>query len=181
MRTRAAADLAPRVVFSALLEGSDNETGWSVAAGADGSEYVVGNTWSSDFPTTERAYDRTLDGQEDVFFARIDPTGSHLMYLTLLGGRYSDNAIAVAVGSPSSASDGRPRGPVSASRSSASSGHSNALAGEMATTCTVSGSSRPDTLIGTPRRDVICGGRATMSSPERDGATSSSAVPGTIR
>jgi hypothetical protein len=76
--------------------GSDCRSG--VALGPDGSIYVVGTTESADFPTTPGAYDR-VGGTvvcpvgpdcSDAFVARLDPTGSRLIYATYLGGSGSD-------------------------------------------------------------------------------------------
>jgi hypothetical protein len=76
--------------------GSDCQS--SVARGPDGSIYVVGTTESADFPTTSGAYDR-VGGTDacpvgpdctDAFVARLDPTGSRLIYATYLGGSGSD-------------------------------------------------------------------------------------------
>lgn len=73
-----------------------------IALGADASVYVAGNTVSPDFPTTPGAYDRFLDlsqyvGNPDGFVARIDPTGSDLIYSTLFGGKWTDQVAGVAV------------------------------------------------------------------------------------
>lgn len=64
--------------------------------------YVTGQTFSSDFPTTAGAYQRSLVGTSDAFVARLDTTAdASLVYSTYLGGREdpgrgeAGNAIAV--------------------------------------------------------------------------------------
>ena len=58
---------------------------------------VVGTTNSSDFPTTEGAYDRTHNGADDIFVAKLSPDGRSLIYATYLGSNYQDSGIAIAV------------------------------------------------------------------------------------
>ncbi len=83
--------------------GSDCQS--DVAIGPDGSIYVVGSTESPDFPVTPGAYD-TVGGTPqcpvgpdcpDAFVARLDPTGSTLIFATYLGGSGSDCELGCAV------------------------------------------------------------------------------------
>ncbi|HEX2062164.1 MAG TPA: hypothetical protein VHK90_15600, partial [Thermoanaerobaculia bacterium] len=82
------------------------EAATAVAVDASDAVIVAGWTRSEDFPTTPGAYDRTLDPIEvavelngvpgtvesrvDAFIARLDPTGSRLLYSTYLGGQADD-------------------------------------------------------------------------------------------
>jgi hypothetical protein len=87
------------LVFSTYL-GSSPGSGWDQAwrAGFDpsGNVIVAGFTTGADFPTTAGAYDRTIAGR-DIFVTRLDPTGSQLMYSTLLGGDGTDEVFDMAV------------------------------------------------------------------------------------
>lgn len=56
-----------------------------LACDAAGNLLVYGFTTSTDFPTLATSYDRTLNGQ-DVFVAKLSPTGSALLASTYLGG-----------------------------------------------------------------------------------------------
>ncbi len=58
---------------------------------------VTGNTYSSDFPNTQGAYDITYDGRGDVFIAKLSGDLSALHAATFLGGTKSDEANAVTV------------------------------------------------------------------------------------
>ena len=71
----------------------------SVAVAVDGSyrAYVGGYLYSTDFPTTAGAYDRTHNGNRDGFLTRMNADGSGLDYSTFLGGVASDWLWAVAV------------------------------------------------------------------------------------
>jgi hypothetical protein len=55
---------------------------------AAGNAYVVGVTQSPNFPTTAGAFDRTgaASNNLDVFVAKINPTGTALVYSTFVGG-----------------------------------------------------------------------------------------------
>ena len=63
----------------------------------------MGETPSSDFPTTAGAFDRTRAGQIDMFVTKLNPTGSALVYSTFLGGAQVDNGQAVTVDSAGNA------------------------------------------------------------------------------
>ncbi|HWS86861.1 MAG TPA: FG-GAP-like repeat-containing protein [Pyrinomonadaceae bacterium] len=92
-------DSGGNTVYSTYLGGGSTEQGAGVAAGADGSAYVVGLTNSNDFPLAN-AYKSAL-GQndfQDAFVTRLSPDGQALVYSTYLGGQGSDQAFGVAVG-----------------------------------------------------------------------------------
>ncbi len=65
---------------------------------SDGNIYLVGGTSSPKFPTTADALSRQLAGQSDIFLVKLDPTGQHVLYATLLGGSGAESAAAVVVG-----------------------------------------------------------------------------------
>jgi len=64
--------------------GTDYITGLAVDAG--GSAYVIGSTTSPAFPVTSNAIQKTLNGTENAFVAKVSADGTHLVYATLLGG-----------------------------------------------------------------------------------------------
>ena len=57
---------------------------------------MSGTAGSTDFPTTPGAFDTLADGSS-AFVAKLDPTGSTLVYSTALGGVMADGANAVAI------------------------------------------------------------------------------------
>jgi hypothetical protein len=88
------------LVYSTLIGGSSDEFGSDIAVDAEGNVYVTGQTTSVDFPTTPGAYDTTLGTAgtgEDVFVAKIDPSGSALEYGTYLGGTSREQLAALAL------------------------------------------------------------------------------------
>jgi hypothetical protein len=74
------------MLYSTLLGGTAAESGLGIAVGGDGSAYVCGGSGSADFPSTPGAFDTTHNGNEDVWVAKLDPSGSTLAYSTFLGG-----------------------------------------------------------------------------------------------
>src|SRR5262249_31214344 len=71
-----------------------------IAVDGNGSAYVTGLTWSTDFPTTTGALLRTLPGVAgSAFVAKLNPSGSALLYSTYLGGStstYADQGNGIA-------------------------------------------------------------------------------------
>jgi hypothetical protein len=62
-----------------------------------GSAYVIGRTSSSDFPVFN-AYDPSFNGgSDDVFIAKISPSGNILVYSTFLGGLSAETGGGIAV------------------------------------------------------------------------------------
>jgi len=84
------------IVYSGYLGGSSVDTGRAIAVDATGAAYVVGSTNSSDFPKAG-GLDPSFNGQTDAFVAKVDPTGSALVYSGFLGGFYIDHGRGIAV------------------------------------------------------------------------------------
>jgi len=75
-----------RVLWATYLGGSGAETGApSIRIGPGGTPYVLITTKSGDMPTPA-GFDHTLDGDMDLYVARLTPDGSRLLYGTYLGG-----------------------------------------------------------------------------------------------
>ncbi|HYL39266.1 MAG TPA: SBBP repeat-containing protein [Bryobacteraceae bacterium] len=83
------------LLYSTFLGGSSSDYGYTVAADPDGNAYLAGYTLSSDFPTVN-AVQGSSAGYGDVFVAKINPSGSALIYATYLGGSLSDYGMDVA-------------------------------------------------------------------------------------
>ncbi|MGH2820323.1 MAG: SBBP repeat-containing protein, partial [Actinomycetota bacterium] len=76
----------PSLNYSTFLGGSNHDFGNGIATDAKGNAYVVGATYSNNFPTTVGAFDRSLAAAPDVFVGKLNPAGSALVYSTYLGG-----------------------------------------------------------------------------------------------
>jgi uncharacterized repeat protein (TIGR01451 family) len=88
------------VLYSSYLNGSGTDI-LSAAAAVDGDLYVVGSTFSNDFPVTPGAFD-TQRSVWDGFATRIDTEkvgAASLVYSTYLGGSNSEDAYDVSVDS----------------------------------------------------------------------------------
>jgi hypothetical protein len=109
----------PVLSFASYLAGSGSDhIGWSTGPGdlmvgssqglavdSEGSVYVTGNTYSTDFPTKD-AYEGApppkMSGVKpglwpSIFVTKFSPDGGSLVYSTYLGGDGSDYAYAIAV------------------------------------------------------------------------------------
>jgi len=83
----------PVLVYSTYLGGSGFDQGYAIAVDSTGNSYVTGQTAAIDFPTTPGAF-QTEYGGGDAFIAKLNPSGSALVYSTYLAGA-SGNGIAV--------------------------------------------------------------------------------------
>ena len=80
------------LVYSTYLGGSDDDVPNGIAVDAAGNAYVAGYTASTNFPTPAGVYQPSFAGGDyDVFVAKLDPSGTALVYSTYLGGSGNDN------------------------------------------------------------------------------------------
>ena len=101
-----------KLIYATYLGGSRNENGLletdlvrgntvgvaGIAVDDKGNAYVTGTTSSSNFvPATVPAYDRSLAGPADAFIAKLNSTGTKLLYATYLGGDKEDLGHGIAV------------------------------------------------------------------------------------
>ena len=107
-----------QLLYSTYLGGISNDYGNSIAIDAAGNAYVAGATASINFPVTAGSFQRTFAGGSipfidprvatdigiidyprgtDAFVAKLDPTGSHILYASYLGSPYNDWALGLAI------------------------------------------------------------------------------------
>jgi hypothetical protein len=77
------------LVYSTYIGGYDIDYCWALTLDTQNNVYVVGYTYSSDFPMIN-PYDDTYDGYYDVFVSKLSNDGSILEYSTYLGGHSYD-------------------------------------------------------------------------------------------
>jgi uncharacterized protein (TIGR03437 family) len=91
-----AARVAPalnRLIYGTYLPGAVMA---SAELHSDGSIYYAGSA-EAGFPTTPGAYQGVAAGKEDGIVARLDPSGSRLLFATYLGGPETDWILRMAV------------------------------------------------------------------------------------
>jgi hypothetical protein len=93
----------PVLTYSTYLGGSDTDVPSGIAVDSLGSAYVVGSTFSTDFPTTSGTFQGTIKGTEDTFITKLSPDGKSLIYSTYLGGSGADTGGGIAVDSTGNA------------------------------------------------------------------------------
>ena len=91
------------LAYSTFLGGSGGDQAFGIALDTSGSAYVTGFTLSTNFPTTPGSFQTTLGGSGDAFGAKLNSTGSGLVYSTYLGGSGDDRGFGIAVDSSGNA------------------------------------------------------------------------------
>ena len=64
------------LLYSTFIGGSDNDYSYSIAVDSAGNVYITGGTYSTDFPTTSRAYDTSHNNGEDGLIVKIATTAN---------------------------------------------------------------------------------------------------------
>ncbi|MCS7238890.1 MAG: SBBP repeat-containing protein [Thermoguttaceae bacterium] len=81
-------------LWCAFLGGASNDWGHSVAIDSDGTIYLAGSTWSTDW--VFGGEDTSWNGEADGFVARLSPEGVP-SWSTYLGGDASDHALGITI------------------------------------------------------------------------------------
>ena len=89
-------------VYSTYLGGTSSElfvqeTGFAIAVNDNGSAFVVGTTGNADFPTVNALQPDFGGGGTDAFVAKLNSSGSSLLFSTFLGGSAGENGLGVAL------------------------------------------------------------------------------------
>jgi hypothetical protein len=100
----------PVLSYSTYLGGTLADAAYGIAADSSGNAYVVGTTFSTNFPVTAGAFQSANNepvGFQCAFVTKLNPTGTALVYSTYLGGSgnpgnhaiYGDVGVGIAVDS----------------------------------------------------------------------------------
>lgn len=97
--------LGDTIFYSRYLGGSDWDGAHAIAVDKDRSPYIVGTTYSNDFPVTPGAFETRVGnpGAGHVFVTKLSPSGALLSYSTYLSSDDADTGGTIAVDSSSSA------------------------------------------------------------------------------
>ena len=79
------------------LGGTDLDVGHGIVVDAVRNSYIVGGTFSTDFPTAN-LLQAINAGDEDVFLTKLNRTGKALVFSTYLGGSSFDEPSGIALG-----------------------------------------------------------------------------------
>lgn len=85
------------LVYSTYLGGGGWDYGRDLAINAAGEAYLLAVTMSNHFPTTPGAFCRYRHSSDDIALAKLNATGSKLLYSTYLGTMGDDYPWSVAV------------------------------------------------------------------------------------
>jgi hypothetical protein len=85
------------LLYSTFLGGSSEDDGKDIALDGSGNAYVVGYSYSIDYPTAGSEYDHFHNGNRDVVVSKLNASGTALSYSTFLGGSGSDWGEGIAV------------------------------------------------------------------------------------
>jgi len=85
------------LIYSTVLGGGTFEEGNGLAVDDSGNAYVTGQA-EGGFPVTAGAYDTSVSAK-DVFVTVVNPTGTGLVYSTVIGGGGVDSGHAIAIDS----------------------------------------------------------------------------------
>ena len=91
------------LVYSTYIGGAQLDSASGISVDSTGSAYIVGRTYSTNFPTSPDAFQLNAGGSGDAFVAKLDPLGSQLVYSSYLGGSSTDAGQAIAVDSSGNA------------------------------------------------------------------------------
>jgi len=83
------------LVYSTYLGGFADDVAHGIAVNAGGNAYVIGETFSPEFPT-QNPY-QTEQGSGDVFVTKLGSSGDALIYSTYLGGGGNESGIGITV------------------------------------------------------------------------------------
>ena len=90
------------LLFGTFLGATDWDFVNAIAVDASGNSFVAGGSLSTNFPTTPGAlfpYSPSFYGRWSAFAAKLNPTGTELVYASYLGGRWDDFSSAIAIDS----------------------------------------------------------------------------------
>ena len=90
----------PILEFSSYLGGALDDSVSDLTTDADGNLYITGSTASQGLATSGVLQGSSQPGGllgSDAFVAKLDPTGSNLLYLTYIGGSNEDSGFGIAL------------------------------------------------------------------------------------
>ena len=88
-------DSLGKIVYSTYLGGTNTDVADGIAVDANGDAHISGKTSSPNFPVTTGAFQTSpRSNSTHAFVAKLNASGSALVYSTLVGGSASENSVA---------------------------------------------------------------------------------------
>ncbi len=87
----------PVLQFSTFWGGQLRESATAIALDRDGNVYTAGTSTSNDYPFSPNGFQKGNRGNTDIFVVKLDPTGTQVLYSTLLGGNDEETGPGFAV------------------------------------------------------------------------------------
>lgn len=84
------------LVYSTYLGGSSLDQGYGIAVDSAGNAYVIGLTYSTDFPTVHAIQKTNRSGYDTAFVAKLNASGNAFVYSTYLGGNGGEYGLGIA-------------------------------------------------------------------------------------
>lgn len=85
------------LIYSTFLGHTSTDRAEALTLDDADNAYVVGQSYSANFPITAGAYDDTLAGTSDIFITKLNATGTDLVYSTFLGSESGEYAWDIAL------------------------------------------------------------------------------------
>lgn len=83
----------PTLIYSSYLGGNGTDEAKGITFDSSGNIYLVGETDSDDL----LGYDTTPEGYKDIFVTKLNPAGTAVQYMSIIGSTSSDYALAIKV------------------------------------------------------------------------------------
>lgn len=87
------------IVYSTYFRSYNYDRCNDIKIDNDGNVYVVGGTYSTDFPTTPGVYNKYHNGNWDIFVFKLNSKATELIYSTFVGTDYGDIGDKLAIDS----------------------------------------------------------------------------------
>jgi gliding motility-associated-like protein len=85
------------LIYSTYLGGNQGEDCFAITLDTSNNAYITGATYSSDFDVTLGAYQTVFGGGTDVIVAKLNASGSALIYSTFIGGGINEWGSSIAL------------------------------------------------------------------------------------
>ena len=85
--------------YSTCIGGNGSEYSSAIKLDSQNNIYITGSTSSSNFPTTDNAYSRVMNGTSDIFLTKISASGNLIDYSTFIGGSSGEQSQSLAIDS----------------------------------------------------------------------------------